>query len=89
MSDAAANADQIKFWNGVTGEKWAQHQSDMDRNLTDATKGVIALAAAIALFRFKRGVIEVIGLCGYYTMVSMTLNTFQFGLPEGEVSELV
>ena len=37
----------------------------------------------------ERGVVEVIGLCGYYTMVSMTLNTFGFGLPEGEVSELV
>ncbi|MBV9046166.1 MAG: class I SAM-dependent methyltransferase [Alphaproteobacteria bacterium] len=46
MSDATANADQIKFWNGVTGEKWAQHNADMDRNLTDATSGVIALAAA-------------------------------------------
>jgi 4-carboxymuconolactone decarboxylase len=30
----------------------------------------------------------VIGLCGYYTLVSMTLNTFEFGLPAGEVSEL-
>jgi 4-carboxymuconolactone decarboxylase len=37
----------------------------------------------------ERGVVEIIGLCGYYTMVSMTLNTFEFGLPEGEVSELV
>jgi 4-carboxymuconolactone decarboxylase len=36
----------------------------------------------------ERGVVEVIGLCGYYTMVSMTLNTFEFGLPEGEVSDL-
>jgi len=36
----------------------------------------------------ERGVVEVIGLCGYYTMVSMTLNTFEFGLPEGEVPEL-
>ena len=35
-----------------------------------------------------RGVVEIIGLCGYYTMVSMTLNTFEFDLPEGEVSEL-
>ncbi|WP_027580277.1 carboxymuconolactone decarboxylase family protein [Bradyrhizobium sp. Ai1a-2] len=35
-----------------------------------------------------RGVVEIIGLCGYYTMVSMTLNTFEFGLPDGEVSEL-
>ena len=43
--------------------------------------------AAIELLG-ERGVVEIIGLCGYYTMVSMTLNTFQFGLPDGEVSEL-
>ena len=36
----------------------------------------------------ERGIVEIIGLCGYYTMVSMTLNTFEFGLPEGEVSDL-
>src|SRR5207245_3804679 len=36
----------------------------------------------------ERGIVEIIGLCGYYTMVSMTLNTFEFGLPEGQVSEL-
>jgi 4-carboxymuconolactone decarboxylase len=36
-----------------------------------------------------RGLVEIIGLCGYYTMVSMTLNTFEFELPEGEVSELI
>jgi 4-carboxymuconolactone decarboxylase len=36
----------------------------------------------------ERGVVEIIGLCGYYTMVSMTLNTFEFGLPDGEVSDL-
>jgi 4-carboxymuconolactone decarboxylase len=35
-----------------------------------------------------RGLVEIIGLCGYYTMVSMTLNTFEFELPEGEASEL-
>ncbi len=37
----------------------------------------------------ERGLVEIIGLCGYYTLVSMTLNTFEFELPEGEVSELV
>jgi len=42
---------------------------------------------AIALFG-ERGMVEIIGLCGYYTMVSMTLNTFEFELPDGEVSEL-
>ena len=36
----------------------------------------------------ERGVVEIIGLCGYYTMVSMTLNTFEFELPAGEVSDL-
>jgi 4-carboxymuconolactone decarboxylase len=37
----------------------------------------------------ERGIVEIIGLCGYYTMVSMTLNSFEFGLPDGEISELV
>jgi 4-carboxymuconolactone decarboxylase len=35
-----------------------------------------------------RGLVEIVGLCGYYTMVSMTLNTFEFDLPEGQVSDL-
>ena len=37
----------------------------------------------------ERGIVEIIGLCGYYTLVSMTLNTFEFDLPDGEVSELL
>ena len=37
----------------------------------------------------ERGLVEIIGLCGYYTLVSLTLNTFEFGLPDGEVSELL
>lgn len=36
----------------------------------------------------ERGLVEIIGLCGYYTLVSMTLNTFEFELPEGQTSEL-
>ena len=35
-----------------------------------------------------RGAVELTGVIGYYTMVSMTLNTFQFGLPDGEASDL-
>jgi 4-carboxymuconolactone decarboxylase len=42
---------------------------------------------AIKLFG-ERGLVEIIGLCGYYTMVSMTLNAFEFDLPDGEISEL-
>jgi len=37
----------------------------------------------------ERGLVEIIGLCGYYTLVSMTLNAFAFGLPDAQVSELV
>lgn len=37
----------------------------------------------------ERGLAELIGLLGYYTLVSMTLNTYEFGLPEGEISDLV
>ena len=40
------NADQKKFWDGPTGQKWVQHQADMDRNLADANVGVLRLAAA-------------------------------------------
>jgi len=36
----------------------------------------------------ERGLVEIIGLCGYYTLVSLTLNTFEFDLPDGEASEL-
>jgi 4-carboxymuconolactone decarboxylase len=36
----------------------------------------------------ERGVVELVGLLGYYTLVAMTLNAFEFGLPEGEATEL-
>lgn len=31
----------------------------------------------------ERGVVDVIGIVGYYCLVSLTLNTFEVGLPEG------
>jgi 4-carboxymuconolactone decarboxylase len=36
----------------------------------------------------EQGLVELIGLLGYYCLVSMTLNTFEFDLPEGEKPEL-
>lgn len=36
----------------------------------------------------ERGVVELVGLLGYYTLVSMTLNAFEIGLPDGEAPEL-
>ena len=34
------------------------------------------------------GVVDLVGLVGYYTLVSMTLNVFEVGLPEGEAELL-
>lgn len=48
------------------------------RQVTDQAYG-----AAIGLLG-ERGVVELTGLVGFYTMVSMTLNTDQVSAPEGE-----
>ncbi|WP_315832261.1 carboxymuconolactone decarboxylase family protein [Bradyrhizobium prioriisuperbiae] len=36
----------------------------------------------------EAGVVELVGLLGYYTLVSMTLNAFEIGLPPDEAPEL-
>jgi 4-carboxymuconolactone decarboxylase len=36
----------------------------------------------------ERAVVELVGLLGYYTLVAMTLNTFDLGLPPGVSPEL-
>ena len=36
----------------------------------------------------EQGLVELVGLLGYYTLVAMTLNGFDIGLPEGEPIEL-
>ena len=36
----------------------------------------------------EAGVVELVGILGYYTLVSMTLNGFDIGVPEGEPLEL-
>ncbi len=43
--------------------------------------------AVVAAFG-QRGVVELVGVCGYYTLISMTLNAFEVPLPAGETSEL-
>ncbi len=35
----------------------------------------------------ERALVELVGLLGYYTLVAMTLNAFDIGLPEGELSD--
>jgi 4-carboxymuconolactone decarboxylase len=32
----------------------------------------------------EQGLVEVIGIVGYYTLIANTLNVFQVGLPAGE-----
>ncbi|MGY6251025.1 carboxymuconolactone decarboxylase family protein [Bosea thiooxidans] len=44
-------------------------------------------AAAIAALG-EAGTVELVGVLGYYALVSMTLNAFEIGLPEGETLEL-
>lgn len=36
----------------------------------------------------EAGVVELVGILGYYSLVSMTLNVFEVGLPEGEAYDL-
>jgi 4-carboxymuconolactone decarboxylase len=36
----------------------------------------------------ERSVIELVGILGYYSLVALTLNAFEIGLPEGEMPEL-
>ncbi|MGB8365613.1 MAG: class I SAM-dependent methyltransferase [Rhizomicrobium sp.] len=40
------NAQQIEYWNGVVGERWARLQEDIDRNLGRITQAFIPFAAA-------------------------------------------
>ncbi|MBL8674883.1 MAG: carboxymuconolactone decarboxylase family protein [Rhodospirillales bacterium] len=42
---------------------------------------------AIAAFG-ERGVVDLVGVCGYYMLVSMTLNVFQINVPPGEPEPL-
>ena len=37
----------------------------------------------------EQGVVDLVGVCGYYMLVSMTLNVFEMPLPAGEPEPLV
>ncbi|WP_160000224.1 carboxymuconolactone decarboxylase family protein [Roseomonas sp. 18066] len=54
------------------------------------TRGVPdALYAQAVAALGERGMVELIGILGYYALVSMTLNTFEIGLPDSFSPELV
>ncbi|MES2256149.1 MAG: class I SAM-dependent methyltransferase [Pseudomonadota bacterium] len=41
------NKAQIDYWNGPTGQKWAKHNSETDRNLSAAADAALKLANAL------------------------------------------
>jgi 4-carboxymuconolactone decarboxylase len=54
--------------------------------LTHRRVGADTYAAARERFG-ESGVMELVTLLGYYTLVSMTLNVFEVPLPEGQAPE--
>ncbi len=53
-----------------------------DKRVSDAN-----YARVLALFG-ERGVVDLVGVCGYYTAVSMTLNVARVPLPDGQPDPL-
>lgn len=49
--------------------------------------GDAAYAEAVAALG-ETGVVDLVGVLGYYTLISMTLRAFQVPLPEGAEPEL-
>src|ERR1700740_3351534 len=81
----------------VTARHWTSHYEwfahkrlalagGLDPKIVDGIRGAKSLYDDAVKMFGERGIVEIIGLCGFYTLVSMTLNTFEFGLPEGQVS---
>ena len=54
------------------------------------TKGVSdALYRTTVDLLGERRVVELVGLLGYYTLISMTLNVFEIGVPDGAATDLI
>ena len=62
---------------GDTATYHLAHELHNTHQVSDAT-----YAQAVAQFG-EAGVAELVGLCGYYVAISMTLNTFDVDLPPG------
>lgn len=68
-------ADEQAVYEFSVGLQQARHVSD----------GVYQAAVAVL---GPPGVVELVAVLGYYTLVAMTLNSFEIGLPEGVPPEL-
>ena len=49
-----------------------------DRRLSDASFARATEALG------QRGLVDLVGICGYYCLVSMTLNVYEVARPDGE-----
>lgn len=78
----AGNDDQIEYWNGPVGEKWARFQARMDASLSEASGAVLALAAPRAGERIldigcgagttSRALAAAVGAGGHVTAVDVS-----------------
>jgi 4-carboxymuconolactone decarboxylase len=77
----AADIAVAKSPAGMPAEEAAVHafcsELHRDKQVSDAS-----YARVLDLFG-ERGVVDLIGVCGYYTLVSMVLNVDRYPLPEG------
>ena len=82
LSDAVIDAVAKRERPEMADDEAAVHdfcqELHRDQNVSDAT-----YQRVISLFG-ERGVVELIGISGYYTMVSMTLNVARIQIPETE-----
>lgn len=70
-------------------------ESEADQIVFDFSTAVVtsgrasdALYARAVAALGESGVVELVGILGYYTLVAFTLNVFDIGLPDGETSVL-
>jgi 4-carboxymuconolactone decarboxylase len=61
---------------------------DYTRALLETGRVPDALHAAAVEHFGEQAVVELVGIIGYYSLVAMTLNAFDIGLPAGEMPEL-
>ena len=81
--DAIANR-QVPVLHDAKDQLVYDYVTTLNRDRT-VSAGLHARAVAVL---GERGVVELVGVAGYYTLVAMTLNAFEIGLPDGEISDL-
>lgn len=87
VSDSVIEAIRVGTPPPVEGDASTVHDFVTElleaRRVSDGT-----YARALEAFG-EQGVVDLVGTVGYYSLVSMTLNTFEVALPEGETPPFV